>query len=76
MPTKVIPDMNRKMVVEGEASNIWLLVRKCLGQCRVGVLGKKYCFSSNVILKQSKFKRDQGPKERRSHNDDDDELIY
>ena len=38
MPTKVIPDMNRKVVVEGEASNIWLLVRKCLGQCRVGVL--------------------------------------
>ena len=59
MPTKVIPDMNRK-VVEGEASNIWLLVRKGLG-LNVGLKSYraiKYPFLFNAMVDQSKFKRD------------------
>ena len=59
MPTKVIPDMNRK-VVEGEGSNIWLLVRKGLG-LNVGLKSYraiKYSFLFNVMVDQSQFKRD------------------
>ena len=51
--------MNRK-VVEGEGSNIWLLVRKGLG-LNVGLKSYraiKYSFLFNVMVDQSQFKRD------------------